>query len=69
MRKILKWEHCAKTWYPIDVGLAVQNIKSNGVVECKLNGNKILFNTEEINPEITQEMLFDGEWYVYTWSD
>ena len=69
MRKIIKWEHCAKTWYHIDISLAVEDIKEKEIVKCELNGIEVLFNTEEPIPVITQEMLLNGDWYVYTWSD
>lgn len=64
------WEHCAKTWYHIDISLALKNIKSGSIVKCKINEAEYLFNiTSENNLNITPNMIKNGEWYVYTWSD
>ena len=64
------WEHCAKTWYSINISLAMKNIKSGSIVNCKVNDEGYLFNIpDKINQNITPEMIKNGKWYVYTWSD
>ena len=64
------WKHCAKTWYSIDISLAMKNIKSGSIVKCKVNDTGCLFNIpNKNNPNINPEMIKDGKWYVYTWSD
>ena len=64
------WKHCAKTWYSIDISLAMKNIKSGSIVKCRVNGEEYLFNIpNELNSDITPEMIKNGKWYVYTWSD
>jgi len=64
------WEHCAKTWYCIDISLAMKNIKSCSIVKCKVNDEAYLFNIpNEIKSDINSEMIKNGKWYVYTWSD
>jgi len=64
------WKHCAKTWYYIDISLAMKNIKSGSIVKCKINNEGYLFNIpDKINQDITPEMIKNGRWYVYTWSD
>jgi len=64
------WEHCAKTWYSIDISLAMKNIKSGSIVKCKVNDEGYLFNIpDEVNQNITPELIKNGKWYVYTWSD
>jgi len=64
------WEHFAKTWYNIDISLAIKNIKSGSIVKCKVNDEGYLFNIpNKINQNINSEMINNGKWYVYTWSD
>jgi len=64
------WKHCAKTWYSIDISLAMKNIKSGSIVKCKINEAEYLFNTSNGNNlNIIPDMIKNGEWHVYTWSD
>ena len=64
------WEHCAKTWYSIDISLAMKNIKSGSIVKCKVNDEEYMFNIlDNVNSDINSEMINNGKWYVYTWSD
>jgi len=64
------WKHCAKTWYSIDISLAMKNIKSGSIVKCKVNDEEYMFNIlDNVNSDINSEMINNGKWYVYTWSD
>lgn len=64
------WEHCGKSWYYIDVPLAIKNIKDNSIVKCKIDNEEYSYNIQdENNPDITNEMIKNGKWYVYTWSN
>ena len=48
----------------------MKNIKCSSIVKCKVNDEGYLFNIpNKINPNITPEMIKNGKWYVYTWSD
>ena len=64
------WKHCAKTWYSIDISLAMKNIKSGSIIKCKVNDEEYMFNIlDNVNSDINSEMINNGKWYVYTWSD
>ena len=64
------WEHCSKSWYLIDVPLAIKNIKDNSIVKCKINGEEYMFNIpDKSNSDINNEMIMNGKWYVFTWSN
>ena len=48
----------------------MKNIKTGSIVKCKVNDEGYLFNIpNEVNQDITPEMIKNGKWYVYTWSD
>lgn len=47
-----------------------KNIKNDSIVKCELGDKEYLFNIPgEKNQDITAEMIKNGQWYVYTWSD
>ena len=68
-RKMLSWEHCAMKFADITNDYVLRNIQMKSVLCCFYNEEVYYFNIGTPEPEITETMIANGKWQVYTWSD
>lgn len=68
-RDLLPWEHAGKKFYDISVEYIIKNIERKTELRCFYNDQVYYFNIGTEEPEITEEMINNGKWQVYTWSD
>lgn len=68
-RDLLPWEHAGKKFYDISVEYTIKNIQLKNVMRCFYDDKVYYFNIGTEEPEITEEMINNGKWQVYTWSD
>lgn len=62
-----KYDNYTNDWKPVDIPLAIESIKENLIVKCKIDNQEPIFNDPNgINPKITLEMIKSGKWYAYT---
>jgi len=67
-RNLLPWEHCGKAFQKIWVPMK-REFLSNGIHFCRYRDKPYYFGIELDEPEVTDDMLENGTWLVYTWSD
>lgn len=67
-RNLLPWEHCGKKFQKICVPMK-REFLSNGIHFCRYRDKPYYFGIELDEPEVTDDMLENGTWLVYTWSD
>ena len=65
------WAHCAKSFHPITGFEGIRhNVEHNLVIyRCFYRGHVYLFGIKLPEPVITDDMLENGDWQVYTWDD
>lgn len=68
-RKMLSCEHCAQKFFDITNDYVLRNIEMKSVLRCYYNEDVYYFNIGTPEPEITETMIVNGKWQVYTWSD
>lgn len=68
-RKMLSWEHCGKKFYDITYDYILLNIEMKSVMRCYYKSQVFYFNIGNSEPKITESMIRNGKWQVYTWSD
>lgn len=68
-RTLLPWEHCAMRFYEIEEPYISRDIAHGSILRCYYKEDVFFFNIGIDEPIITQEMILDGDWEVYTWSD
>lgn len=62
-----KYYDYTNSWKIVDTPLAIESIKENLIVKCKIANQEPIFNDPNgINPKITLEMIKYGKWYAYT---
>lgn len=68
-RNLLPWEHCAMRFYGIKEPYISRNIAMAVILRCFYEEEVFFFNIGIDEPTITQEMILNGDWQVYTWAD
>ena len=67
-RKLLPWEHCGMKFQKICFQMYRECLKS-GIHLCNYQDKSYYFGLGLKEPEVTNDMLKNGTWLVYTWSD
>lgn len=67
-RKMLPWEHCGKTFQKMCFQMKKELLNS-GIYLCRYDSKPYYFGIGLDEPEVTNDMLENGTWLVYTWSD
>lgn len=67
-REMLPWEHCAMSFQRI-YGSMSKNCLPYDIYLCRYHGKPFFFGLGLNEPEVTDDMLENGTWLVYTWSD
>ena len=68
-RKLFPWELYDKKFYNVTSDYALRDISSGCVVFCRYNDKPYYFNIGTEEPEITEDMINNAYWAVYSWSD
>ena len=70
-RPMFKWEHCGKGFHAISGFDGIRhNVKHRLVIyRCYHRGHVYYFSIDLPEPVITDDMIKNGEWEVYTWED
>jgi hypothetical protein len=67
-RELLPWEHCGKKFQKLCVPMK-RSFLNDGIHLCNYNDKSYYFGIGLDEPEVTEDMLQNGYWCVYTWSD
>ena len=67
-REMLPWEHCGKTFSKVYCKMSRECLKYD-IHFCRYNDKPYYFGLGLEEPEVTDDMLENGYWAVYTWSD
>ena len=67
-RKLLSWEHCGKNFQKIYFTMCREYLNS-GIYLCNYQDKSYYFGIGLKEPEVTDDMLKNGIWLVYTWSE
>ena len=67
-REMLPWEHCGMRFHKVYGSMGRGSLKS-GIHYCNYNDKPYYFGIGLDEPEVTDDMLENGYWAVYTWSD
>lgn len=67
-REMLPWEHSGKRFQKMCVPMSANFLKSD-IYFCRYNDKPYYFGLGLDEPEVTDDMLENGYWAVYTWSD
>lgn len=70
-RRMFPWEHCAKTFQRMKSGPRRESISQyrESIYKCFYQDQVYLFGVGLPIPVLTDDLLENGEWYAYTWSD
>ena len=67
-REMLPWEHCGMSFQRVSPPIH-RNCLNSGIYYCNYQDKPYYFGLGLDEPEITDDMLENGTWLVYTWSD
>jgi len=67
-RKMLPWEHCGMHFEKVWGAMGRERIK-HGIYKCIYFGKPYYFGLGLEEPSVSDDMLENGTWLVYTWSD
>ena len=67
-RKMLPWEHCAMSFQKMCFPMNRDSLQY-GIHFCRYNDKPYYFGIGLDEPEVTDDMLENATWLVYTWSD
>ena len=67
-RKMLPWEYCSKTFQKVCFPMNRECL-NNDIYLCSYQDKPYYFGLGLKEPEVTDDMLENGAWFVYTWSD
>lgn len=69
LRTPMWWEDKKKMFYVINGNPDVvrENISNKSIMKCYYNYNVYYFNIGIEEPEITEDMIHNAEWFVYDW--
>ena len=67
-REMLPWEHCGMQFQKVCFKMYRACLES-GIHRCNYNDKSYYFGLGLEEPEVTDDMLENGYWTVYTWSD
>ena len=67
-REMLPWKHCGMKFQKICFPMYKECLKT-GIHLCNYKEKSYYFGLGLNEPEVTDDMLKNGTWLVYTWSD
>ena len=67
-RKLFSWEHCGMHFEKMYSPMCRQSLNF-GVRMCLYDGKTYYFGLGLEEPVVTDDMLKNGKWLVYTWAD
>lgn len=67
-REMLPWEHCGMKFQKICFPMYKECLKT-GIFLCNYKDKSYYFGLGLNEPEVTEDLLENGTWLVYTWSD
>ena len=67
-REMLPWEHCGMAFQKMCVPMH-RSFLGTDIYYCNYNDKPYYFGLGLKEPEVTDDMLENGKWFVYTWSD
>lgn len=67
-REMLPWEHCGMQFQKVYFPMYRDCLKTD-IHLCNYNNKSYYFGLGLEEPEVTDDMLKNGTWLVYTWSD
>ena len=67
-REMLPWEHCGKRFQEICVPMRKEYVTQE-IHSCHYQDKVYYFGLGLDEPTITDDMIEQGVWFVYTWSD
>lgn len=67
-REMLPWEHCGMRFQKVYFPMYRDCLKTD-IHLCNYKGKSYYFGLGLEEPEVTDDMLKNGTWLVYTWSD
>lgn len=67
-REMLSWEHVAMGFHKLNVPMK-RILLESGIHYCLYNDSHYYFGIGLEEPIVTEDMLNNGVWFVYTWSD
>lgn len=67
-RTLLPWEHCGMHFEKMYSPICQQNL-AFGIHKCLYNGESFYFGIGLEEPIVTDDMLKNATWLVYTWAD
>lgn len=67
-REMLPWEHCGMSFQKLCVPMS-RSFLAGDIYNCVYNDKSYYFGLGLEEPEVTDDMLKNGTWLVYTWSD
>ena len=67
-REMLPWEHCGMAFQKVYCPMRRESLKHD-IHFCRYNDKPYYFGLGLEEPEVTDDMLENGYWAVYTWAD
>lgn len=67
-REMLPWEHCGMEFSKVCVPMH-RSFLTSDIHHCIYHGKSYYFGIGLDEPTVTDDMLENAEWFVYTWSD
>lgn len=67
-REMLPWEHCGMDFQKV-YGSMSRICLTSGIHKCRYQGKSYYFGLGLDEPTVTDDMLENATWLVYTWSD
>ena len=65
-RARMPWEHCLKSFSKIELYQVEVNFRLMNPLKLIFNGKAYYFNIGLVEPELTEKMIMNGEWGVYS---
>jgi hypothetical protein len=68
-REMLPWEHCGMKFQRRCMPMSKIFLTTGDIHYCHYNDKIYYFGLGLKEPELTNDMLENGDWFVYTWAD